>query len=64
MTCFSTSSQFQFAKILVSFSTFDFELLGTKYLHTKENSIATFSQNLFHIRQFTREIDMTIKRSL
>ena len=46
MTCFSTSSQFQFAKILVSFSTFDFELLGTRYSHAEQNHILSLSSNI------------------
>ena len=60
MTCFSTSSQFQFAKSLVSFSTFNFELHETKYSHTQQNYIQSFRPNVLHIGQSAREIDMII----
>ena len=55
MTCFSTSSQFQFAKILVSFSTFDFELLGTRYSHAEQNHILSLSSNILDSEKSLRK---------
>ena len=59
MTCFSTSSQFQFAKSLVSFSTFNLSYTRQN-IHTQQNNIQSFRPNVLHIGQSAREIDMII----